>query len=215
MKKITKIISVLMISTLFMTYFVGCQKKSGNEVPETTTKQETTTEPEATQVVPGKESPKNENPIFKELAVNYNNNSLQLYDYVDTIKLEKIFGKMEEEKSHTYAADDGLNMDFLIGLTNKEYKFSGLIIEAINTLEEKDKFYVHKIKISDQKYSTPKNIKINDSVSMLKEQYPKATPVPGDDGENYLYRPVDHFDTMEFKIKDDKVSSIVIYSSLD
>ena len=209
MKKITKTISVLMISILFMTYFVGCQNKSVIEAPETTPT------PSTTQVITEKEPPANANPIYKELAIQYNDNSLQLYDFVDTIKLEKMFGKVEEEKSHTYAADDGLNMDFLIGLTNKEYKFPGLIIEAINTLDAKDKFHVHNIKISDPKYSTPKNIKISDSVSMLKEKYPDATLVPGDDGERYLYRPVDHFDTMEFKIKNDKVSSINIYSLLD
>ena len=209
MKKITKTISVLMISILFMTYFVGCQNKSVIKAPETTPT------PSTTQVITEKEPPASANPIYKELAIQYNDNSLQLYDFVDTIKLEKMFGKVEEEKSHTYAADDGLNMDFLIGLTNKEYKFPGLIIEAINTLDAKDKFHVHNIKISDPKYSTPKNIKISDSVSMLKEKYPDATLVPGDDGERYLYRPVDHFDTMEFKIKNDKVSSINIYSLLD
>ena len=209
MKKITKTISVLMISILFMTYFVGCQNKSVIKAPETTPT------PSTTQVITEKEPPASANPIYKELAIQYNDNSLQLYDFVDTTKLEKIFGKVEEEKSHTYAADDGLNMDFLIGLTNKEYKFPGLIIEAINTLDAKDKFHVHNIKISDPKYSTSKNIKISDSVSMLKEKYPDATLVPGDDGERYLYRPVDHFDTMEFKIKDDKVSSINIYSLLD
>ncbi|MDF1617847.1 hypothetical protein [Petrocella sp. FN5] len=63
------------------------------------------------------------NAILKELAFVYNDNTVAINDVVDDEKLEGILGTADKIKSHTYAMDDGLNMDPLIGFTEKQYVF--------------------------------------------------------------------------------------------
>ena len=85
-------------------------------------------------------------------------------------------GDAEESKSHTYSNDDGLNMDTLIGITEKQYKFPVLEIKTIDATEDKQ-FFIFQIIITNSYYATIRNIKVGDSVKKLKEEYPEGNLV--------------------------------------
>jgi hypothetical protein len=161
--------------------------------------------------------PKSGNVILKELAFVYNDNTVAISDIVDDEKLEGILGKADEIKSHTYSLDDGLNMDTLIGFTEKQYKFPGLEIKTINTTED-EKFYIFQIKITDTGYSTIRNIKVGDSVEKLKEAYPEGNLIgngAANEEDDFQYLPVNYVDGMKFHIKNEKIESILMYKLLD
>ena len=207
MKIISKRIAVIFISLLCMTYLAGCHINTVGTNPEDPINQEQ-------EQVKEVETPITGNTKLKELAIQYEGNSLQISGNANEEILQDLFGAAEEKKTHTYTAKD--NMDPHIGKTTNEYRFPGMIIKTINTLEEKNKFYVYQIEVFDPKYTTPRLIKVGDSLDKLKEEYPEASLVPDSDrGGYYLYRPVDHFDTMGFTIVDNKISKIKIYTLLE
>jgi hypothetical protein len=189
-----------------MTYLAGCQINTVGTNPEDPINQEE-------KEVKEDEKPTTGNTKLKDLAIQYEGNSLQISGDANEEILQDLFGVAEEKKTHTYTAED--NMDPHIGKTKIEYRFPGMIIRNINTLEEVNKFYVYQIEVSDPKYTTPRLIKVGDSEAKLKEVYPEASLVSDSDGGNYLYRPVDHFDTMGFTIVDNKISKINIYTLLE
>ncbi|MHB8127959.1 MAG: hypothetical protein ACYDEX_03065 [Mobilitalea sp.] len=161
--------------------------------------------------------PKIGNVILKELAFNYNGNTIGISDFVDDEKLESILGEAEEIKSHTYSYDDGLNMDPLIGFTEKQYKFPGLKIKTIDATEDKQ-FFIFHIIITDSNYSTIRNIKVGDSVKKLKEAYPEGNLVgngAANEEDDFQYLPVNYVDGMKFHIKNEKIESILMYKLLD
>ena len=202
MKIISKRIAMVFIAVLCMTYLVGCQINTVDTNPKDPIKQEEIED----------ETPTTENTKLKELAIQYERNSLQISGDANEEILVDLFGVAEEKKTHTYTAED--NMDPHIGKTTNEYRFPGMIIKTINTLEDKNKFYVYQMEVSNPKYTTPRSIKVGDSLDKFKEEYPEASLVPDSDGY-YLYSPVDHFDTMGFTIVDNKISKIKIYTLLE
>ncbi|MDF2675302.1 MAG: hypothetical protein K0R09_3574 [Clostridiales bacterium] len=224
MKVISRAIAVMMVALLSTSILSGCRRGSEDILPKDEGENNSIikekvipkSENETASMIKEKVIPKEENSILKELAVVYNNKSLKLSDFVDDKKLEDIFGKAEKIEFHTYSADDGLNMDPHIGRTNRKYKFQGLLIATINTLDKKEKFYVHQIEISDSKYTTPRKVKVGDTIDKLKEAYPEAISDPNSETSDfYIYSPVNHFDSMLFRIKDNKISSIKIYTLLE
>jgi hypothetical protein len=112
---------------------------------------------------------------------------------------------------HQQAED---NMDPHLGKTTIEYRYPGLVIKTINTLEDMDNFYVYQMEVTDPKYTTPRLIKVGDSLDQLTSVYPEAILVPDSD-DHYLYRPIDHFDTMSFIVKDNLIREIRIYTLLE
>lgn len=235
MKTRRKIIAVIMISVFCVTIMAGCTVNqvdsantastadkstdmSGNTTASPSANNSTNNESDSSgKVIKQGTIQKNGNVILKELAFVYNGNTIAISDIVDDEKLEGILGKALENKSHTYSYDDGLNMDTLIGFTEKQYKFPGLDIKTINATEDK-KFYIFNIKITDPKYSTVRNIKVGDSVQKLKEAYPEGNMlVNGTAGEedDFRYQPVNYVDGMIFHIKDKKIESILLYNLLD
>lgn len=201
-----KRIAVILIAAMLITGFAGCQPDTDGTIPEDPINQGEENEGEENEG----ESPTTGNPKLKELAIQYEGNKLQISGDANEEILVDLFGLAEEKKTHTYTAED--NMDPHIGKTTKEYSYPGMIIRTINTLEEKDKFYAYQIEVTDPKYTTPRFIKVGDSLDLLTEKYPEASAV--DEG-SYLYRPVDHFDTMAFTIFDERISEIRIYTLLE
>ena len=205
MKIISKRIAVVLLAILCITYLAGCQINTVDTTPKDPINQEE-------KEVKEEEKPTAGNTKLKELAIQYEGKSLQISGDANEELLQDLFGAAEEKKTHTYTAAD--NMDPHIGKTTVEYRFPGLIIRTINTLVEVNKFYVYQMEVSDPKYTTPRLIKVGDSVDKLKEEYPEASLVPDSDGY-YLYNPVDHFDAMGFTIVDNKINKIKIYTLLE
>lgn len=207
MKVISKSIAVVFITVLCMTYLVGCQINTVGTNPEEPINQ-------AEKVVKEDETSTTGNTKLKELAIQYEGNSLQISGDANEEILQDLFGIAKDNKTHTYTAED--NMDPHIGKTKIEYKFPGMIIRTINTLEKDNKFYVYQIEVSDPRYTTPRLIKVGDSLEKLREVYTEANIVTDSDEEGYyLYNPVDHFDAMGFTIVDNKISKIKIYTLLE
>lgn len=160
---------------------------------------------------------KSGNVVLKQLAFVYQENTIAISDIVDDQKIENMLGKADEIKSHTYSIDDGLNMDQLNGMTEKQYQFPGLVIKTIDAAEDK-KSFIFNIEITDPKYPTVRNIKVGDSYEQLKEAYPEGNLTGGelsDQEDDFRYEPVNYVDVMSFHIKDKKVESIQIYSLID
>jgi len=202
MKTISKRLAIIMIASLFMTGFAACQTNIEGPDPVDPIDQEEE-ENEG-------ETPTTENTKLKDLAIEYEGKRLQISGDANEEILVDLFGAAEEKKTHTYTAED--NMDPHLGKTTNEYQFPGMIIKTINTLEEENKFYAYQIEVTDPKYTTPRLIKVGDSLDKLKEKYPEASSV--DEGY-YLFSPVDHFDSMGFTIVDNKISMIKIYTLLE
>jgi len=210
MKIISKRITVVLIAALCMAILAACQTDTAGTNPEDPINQEGKKVSE----VKKDETPTTENTNLEELAIDYEGNRLQISGDANEDILEDLFGAAEAKKTHTYTAED--NMDPHTGRTTNEYSFPGMIIKTINTLEEGNGFYVYQIEVSDPKYTTPRLIKVGDSLDKFKEKYPEASLVSYSNGGGYyLYRPVDHFDTMAFTIVDDKISQIKIYTLLE
>lgn len=157
------------------------------------------------------------NVILKELAFVYKDHTIALSDIVDDNKLESMLGKATAKKSHTYSVDDGLNMDTLIGRTEKTYTFPGLEIKTIDSGDGKQ-FYIFSIKITDPKYTTVRNIKVGDSLDTLKKAYPEGK-LTGDgapeEEDDYRFAPSNYVDYMLFHVKGAKIESISISTLMD
>lgn len=218
MKAFKKILTVTMILVFCGTILAGCKKNEVQSPTETTKDASVDNKPDTSEKVTKQGTiQKSGNVILKELAFVYNGNTIAISDIVEDEKLENMLGKADEKKSHTYSKDDGLNMDPLIGMTEKQYKFPGLVIKTINGTEDK-RFYIFNIKITDARYSTVRNIKVGDSLEKLKEAYPEGNMVGGGEGEkedDFQYLPVNYVDGMKFHITNKKIDSILIYTLLD
>lgn len=229
MKALRKLAAIIMILVISVTVLAGCKKNQVNSPTDTSTVSNSTDVSTGTSADNSVDSnsdstvikqgtiQKDGNVILKELAFVYNGNTVAISDIVDDEKLESIFGKAKENKSHTYSNDDGLNMDTLIGFTEKQYKFPGLEIKTINGAEDK-KFYIFNIKITDSKYSTIRNIKVGDSVKKLKEAYPEGNMIgngAANEEDDFQYLPVNYVDGMKFHVKNEKIESIMMYKLLD
>jgi|GEM_PF-632123 len=161
--------------------------------------------------------PNSENTNLKELSFIYNDNIVGLSDMVDDEKLKSILGEAEEIKSHTYSYDDGLNMDMLVGFTEKQYKYPGLEIKTINTYKD-EKFFIFQIEITDSSYSTVRNIKVGDSVNKLKEAYPEGNMLGNGatyEEDDFQYLAANYAEGIKFHIKNEMIESILIYKLLD
>jgi len=212
MKALRKLVINIMTLVFCVTVLVGCNKSQVDSpaAPPTVNNP-------GSNVIKQGTIQKSGNVILKELAFVYNDNTVAISDIVDDEKLESILGKAEENKSHTYSLDDGLNMDPLIGFTEKQYKFPGIEIKTINATEDK-KFFVFSIKITDSKYSTVRNIKVGDSVKKLKEVYPEGNLIgngAANEEDDFLYLPANYVDGMKFHIKNEMIESIMMYTLLD
>ncbi|MEK4365723.1 hypothetical protein MKX68_25110 [Paenibacillus sp. FSL M8-0212] len=157
------------------------------------------------------------NVVLKELAFVYNEHTIAISDTANEDQMEQMLGKPDNLKSHTYSADDGTNMDTLIGFTEKVYTYPGLEIKTISIPEGKQDSIFH-IEITDPKYATVRNIKAGDSLDTLKNAYPEGKLLGDgapDEEDDFRYEPSNYVDVMSFHIKDAKVESIQIYSLLD
>lgn len=245
MKEFRKIVTVTMLLAFSGMIFGGCEKneaKSPNTLtdrptdaptdaltdapdntasePQTDTSVNTTdgtSKDDSEEVIKEGTVVKNGNVVLKQLAFVYQENAVALSDIVDDEKIESILGKADEIKSHTYSKDDGLNMDQLNGMTEKQYKYPGLVIKTIDATQDK-KSFIFNIEITDPKYPTVRNIKVGDSFEKLKEAYPEGNLTGGelsDKEDDFRYEPVNYVDVISFHIKEKKVESILIYSLLD
>ncbi len=238
MKTLRKIFTAVMVIGFCMTIMAGCTVNKTDSTANSTVGKSTeaakgTSTDSSAKDSPSKDSADNNsgssgkvikegtiekdgNVVLKELAFVYNGKTIAISDIVDDEKLEGIFGKAKDIKSHTYSNNDGRNMDTLIGLTEKQFKFEGLEIKTINAAEGK-KFFIFNIKITDSKYSTVRNIKVGDSVEKLKEAYPEGKMLGDGAGreDDFLYQPVNYVDSMNFHIKDNKIESIRLSTLLD
>ena len=160
---------------------------------------------------------KDENDLLKQLAIVYKENVIAISDIVDDQKIESMLGKADEIKSHTYSIDDGLNMDQLNGMTEKQYRYPGLVLKTIDGAVDQE-FFIFSMEVTDSKYPTLRNIKVGDSFEKLKEAYPEGVLLGGelsDAEDDFRYEPIDYVNVMNFHIKDKKVESILIYKLLD
>ena len=154
---------------------------------------------------------------YRQLGFIYDGNEISIMDIIDDQEIESMLGKADDIKYHTYSKDDGLNMDQLVGFTEKQYYYPGLVIKTIDATSDKS-FFVFSIDITDEKYQTIGNIKIGDSYEKLKEVYPEGNLMSGelsDAEDDFRYEPIDYSSVINFHIKDKKVESIIMFRLLD
>lgn len=237
MKLINKATAVILLSILLTMALTGCQSSGANSPEAAQNSAEKNTPDEqakgegVSNSAPASENSveqsgeaikegsmeKEGNVVLKELAFVYNEHTIAISDTANEDQMEQMLGKPDNLKSHTYSADDGTNMDTLIGFTEKVYTYPGLEIKTISIPEGKQDSIFH-IEITDPKYATVRNIKAGDSLDTLKNAYPEGKLL-GDGAPNeeddFRYEPSNYVDVMSFHIKDAKVESIQIYSLLD
>ncbi|WP_339308235.1 hypothetical protein [Paenibacillus sp. FSL R5-0519] len=233
MKLTKKAASFIVLGALLTAALTGCQSSDAtspatgqNTANEQNTGEDTTnantpasesTEEKGTEAIKEGSMEKEGNVVLKELAFVYNEHTIAISDTANEEQMEQMLGKPDNLKSHTYTADDGTNMDTLIGFTEKVYTYPGLEIKTISIPEGKQDSIFH-IEITDPKYTTVRNIKAGDSLDTLKNAYPEGKLVGDgapDEEDDFRYEPSNYVDVMSFHIKDAKVESIQIYSLLD
>ncbi|SHO42898.1 hypothetical protein [Anaerocolumna xylanovorans] len=231
MKVFRKAVIMTMLLVFCGMVLAGCGKgevkspgNTLNDMPTDTPKDDTPTDTPADSSTDASEEvikegtvEKSGNVVLKQLAFVYKENAIAISDIADDEKIESMLGKADEIKVHTYSQDDGLNMDQLNGMTEKQYQFPGLVIKTIDGAEDK-KSFIFNIEITDPKYPTIRNIKVGDSFEKLKEAYPEGNLLGGelsDEEDDFRYEPVNYVDVMTFHIKDKKIESIQIYTLLD
>lgn len=233
--KVFRKMAIMAISFVFCGMVLGgCGKSPGNALTDTPTDTPTNSAGEtqagtSAETVEGSSTDDSEeiikegtveksgNVVLKQLAFVHKEYTIAISDIADDQKIESMLGKADEIKSHTYSEDDGLNMDQLNGLTEKQYQYPGLVIKTIDAAEDK-KSFIFRIEITDPQYPTVRNIKVGDSFEKLKEAYPEGNLMGGelsDQEDDFRYEPVNYVDVMSFHIKDKKVDSILIYSLID
>ncbi|SEK61574.1 hypothetical protein SAMN05518856_103216 [Paenibacillus sp. OK003] len=218
MKLINKATAVILLSILLTMALTGCQSNGAKspEAAQNLADKNTSNEQSAEAIKEGSME-KEGNVVLKELAFVYNEHTIAISDTANEDQMEQMLGKPDHLKSHTYSADDGTNMDTLIGFTEKVYTYPGLEVKTISIPEGKQDSIFH-IEITDPKYATVRNIKAGDSLDTLKNAYPEGK-LHGDGSPNeeddFRYEPSNYVDVMSFHIKDAKVESIQIYSLLD
>lgn len=216
MKDFQKSAVVILLTFVVMTLLAACQGKQ-DDSPAATSTASTPASSLGSEVIKEGTIKKDDNVILKELSFVYKGHNIALSDIVDDDKLEGMLGKAEEKKSHTYSANDGLNMDTLIGFTENQYNFPGLVIKTINASEGK-KFFIFNVEITDSKYATVRNIKVGDSVEKLKEAYPEGYLIGNgapEEEDDFRYEPANYVNFMTFHIKEAKIESIRISTLLD
>lgn len=217
--------ALMLLAAVVSTLLAGCQDNQADTPPAPSTVNDSAEAPAGnsaenstdSEVIKEGTIQKDGNVILKELAFVYNDHTIAISDIVDDEKLVSMLGEAEEIKSHTYSEDDGLNMDNLIGFTEKQYAFPGVEIKTIDAAEGK-KFYIFNIKITDPKYATVRNIKVGDSIEQLKEAYPEGKLIGNgapNEEDDFRYEPANYVDVVTFHIKDAKVESIQMYTLLD
>ncbi|WP_427050594.1 hypothetical protein [Paenibacillus sp. TC-CSREp1] len=193
------------------------QQNKGEGAANSNTSPSESSEGEGGEVIKEGSMEKEGNVVLKELAFVYNEHTIAIADTANEEQMEQMLGKPDNLKSHTYSADDGTNMDTLIGFTEKVYTYPGLVIKTISIPEGKQDSIFH-IEITEPTYTTARNIKVGDSLDTLKSAYPEGKLL-GDGAPNeeddFRYEPSNYVDVMSFHIKDAKVESIQIYTLLD
>lgn len=226
MKALKKISIVTVFLVLCVGALGGCGKNRIKPPDQTTAPGKMSVSAEAvTTAVPSTaaetsamgDSPNTTQEALKELGVIYKEHTITLLDITDDQKIEAMFGKAENIKAHTYSSSDGLNMDQLIGKTEKQYIYPGLVIKTIDAAED-NKPYIYQIEISSPQYTTVRNIKVGDSFETLKNAYPEGNLLGGelsDEEDDFRFEEEDYTNVMNFHIKNKKVASIQIYSLID
>ncbi|PQP81592.1 hypothetical protein C0Q44_17965 [Paenibacillus sp. PCH8] len=238
MKLINKATAIILLSTLLTMALTGCQSNGAkspeaaqNSAEKNTSNEQAKGEGASNSTAPASENSEGQsaeaikegsmekegNVVLKELAFVYNEHTIAISDTANEDQMEQMLGQPDNLKSHTYSADDGTNMDTLIGFTEKVYTYPGLEIKTIRIPEGKQDSIFH-IEITDPKYATVRNIKAGDSLDTLKDAYPEGKLLGDgapDEEDDFRYEPSNYVDVMSFHIKDAKVESIQIYSLLD
>ncbi|MCK6073365.1 hypothetical protein KZX70_00765 [Paenibacillus silvae] len=238
MKLTNQSASLILLSALLTMALTGCQSGNSNSptpaqnsaeqgasneqnkgegAASSNTSPSESSEGEGSEVIKEGSMEKEGNVVLKELAFVYNEHTIAIADTANEEQMEQMLGKPDNLKSHTYSADDGTNMDTLIGFTEKVYTYPGLEIKTISIPEGKQDSIFH-IEITEPTYTTARNIKVGDSLDTLKSAYPEGKLL-GDGAPNeeddFRYEPSNYVDVMSFHIKDAKVESIQIYTLLD
>lgn len=233
MKLTKKAASFIVLGALLTVALTGCQssdatspatgqstaneQSKGEGAANSTAPASENSEEKGTEAIKEGSMEKEGNVVLKELAFVYNEHTIAISDTANEDQMEQMLGKPDNLKSHTYSADDGTNMDTLIGFTEKVYTYPGLEIKTISIPEGKQDSIFH-IEITDPKYATVRNIKAGDSLDTLKNAYPEGKLLGDgapDEEDDFRYEPSNYVDVMSFHIKDAKVESIQIYSLLD
>ncbi|WP_340013085.1 hypothetical protein [Paenibacillus sp. FSL K6-1318] len=233
MKLTKKAAGFIVLGALLTVALTGCQsndatppttgqntaneQSKGEEATNANANASESSEEKGTEAIKEGSMEKEGNVVLKELAFVYNEHTIAISDIANEDQMEQMLGKPDNMKSHTYSADDGTNMDTLIGFTEKVYTYPGLEIKTISIPEGKQDSIFH-IEITDPKYTTVRNIKAGDSLDILKNAYPEGKLLGNgapDEEDDFRYEPSNYVDVMSFHIKDAKVESIQIYSLLD
>lgn len=220
MSKIINTGSMLLVALIIGALLAGCDAQEPAapvEPPAEVVEEpaETPAEPEEYKEICSIDG--NERLLLQQLAFIYEGNTITLGDVADKDKMSSMFGEALETKVHTFTSDDGRNMDQLLGLTEKEYTYDGLVIKTIEKEGSVEPF-IFSIEISDPKYMTLRKIKVGDSYEVLRGAYPEGVLLGGEltDGEDdYRYEPFDYVNVMNFHINNRVVESISINRLLD
>ncbi|MDQ3142538.1 MAG: hypothetical protein M3Q56_09875 [Bacteroidota bacterium] len=142
-------------------------------------------------------------------AIVVNNQSIPIHGWDYNYNFSKLFGTPLEEK----VVQLGDGADTHKGSYVKNIKYSGLALELFSPNQNGNAYWIKTIQWTNPKYVTPGGIKVGNSVTELKEKYPKIPQVLDGrtDPQNCAYEIKNDDKFLRFEVKKGMVKEIRVY----
>jgi hypothetical protein len=131
------------------------------------------------------------------------NGIISLMDWDDKVNIKSILGNPINE--NTEVLGDGA--DTFKGSIKKQNKYDGLELTFFSPKSNGKTFFVMGMKVTGNKYSTSRGIKIGDGLNKVMENYPTAKPIEeiGKDFKKIQYEDFNEQKNIVFSIKNGKI----------
>lgn len=207
-----KVARLLACAILIMSLLAGCAKSSQPEKEKENTGQEeqtgTNTNESSIPPLPESTAPQE----LSDFAVRIGNSSIALRDKEIEVNLDELLGAPISEETTVL----GENADTLAGSHVKTLKYDGLELQLFSPEQDQEQFWIQSMTISNESYSTSKEVTINDSLDQLTAAYPTIEMAKDGrtDPNNCAYVMTEPVQFLFFEVNDGIIKEIKLYFEL-
>lgn len=153
--------------------------------------------------------------VKNEYTILVGNESFSLSDFDRLISFEALFGKSTFEETKVL----GPSSDTYMGSYEKTLKFKGIELVLFSPKGDGQTFFLISIRFNSKNIKTFRGIGIGDTLSKLKEIYPEAIVISGNEKDpnncTYMYQePSSGFKSMRFEVKAGEIQEIHLLDEL-
>ncbi|GIP18062.1 hypothetical protein J40TS1_37040 [Paenibacillus montaniterrae] len=205
-----KVAKLFACAILIMSLLAGCAKSTQPEKENAGQEEQTgtnTNEPSNPQV-PESTAPQE----LSDFAVRIGNSSIALKDKENEVNLEELLGAPSSEETTVL----GETADTLAGTHVKTQQYDGLELQLFSPKQDQEQFWIQSITITNESYSTSKEVTINDSLEQLIAAYPTIEMAKDGrtDPNNCAYVIAESVQFLTFEVDDGVIKEIKLYYEL-